>query len=159
MKQSINNAINAHQAVRVVYARDTPACPDWQQKPRNALLKAKHQWLSFHDKKCADLPGYLPLSVGAPVRLTQHLHRSPKLKLLKHQQGTVVGWDAHKNEPNPSSALTVYVHMPCVVYVKFDCEPPHCCCFVLVSTALQNCAEHLLVEMPLFIHQTQLYAS
>ena len=123
VKQSINNAINAHQAVRVVYARDTPACPDWQQKPRNALLKAKHQWLSHHDKKCADLPGYLPLSVGAPVRLTQHLHRATKLKLLKHQQGTVVGWDAHKNEPNPSSSLTVYQHMPCVVYVKFDCEP------------------------------------
>ena len=54
--------------------------------------------------------------------MTQHLHRSPKLKLLKHQQGTVVGWDVHKNEPNPSSALTVYEHMPLVVYVKFDCE-------------------------------------
>ena len=38
----------------------------------------KERWLKYHDKSCADMPGWLPLAKGLPVVLSDHLDRLAK---------------------------------------------------------------------------------
>ena len=55
------------------------------------------------------MPGALPLCIGMPVALTEHLDRSADKCLLKGSRGRVNSWVWPENDRTPS-----------VVYVKFD---------------------------------------
>ncbi|CAE7244158.1 pfh1 [Symbiodinium natans] len=68
---------------------------------------AKIRWLRYHDMDTEGLLGMLPLAVGLPVHLTQHVDRSDKC-LLKGRLGYVHSWEWLENEQQPR-----------VVYVKF----------------------------------------
>ena len=67
------------------------------------------RWLQYHDKDTEGLPGALPLALGMPVALTEHLDRSDDKRLLKGSKGYVHSWVWHHND-----------RIPTVVYVKFD---------------------------------------
>ena len=66
------------------------------------------RWLQYHDKDTGNLPGALPLAVGMPVRLTEHIDRSEDKHLLRGTIGIVHSWVWNTNDPRPS-----------IVYVKF----------------------------------------
>ncbi|CAE7821594.1 pfh1, partial [Symbiodinium necroappetens] len=53
---------------------------------------AKIRWLQYHDRDTADLCGMLPLAIGMPVALTQHLDRSEDKLLLRGRVGRVHSW-------------------------------------------------------------------
>ena len=66
------------------------------------------RWLQYHDKDTGNLMGTLPLAVGMPVRLTEHVDRSEDKHLLRGTIGFVHSWVWQPGDPRPS-----------VVYVKF----------------------------------------
>ncbi|CAE7470232.1 pfh1, partial [Symbiodinium pilosum] len=68
----------------------------------------KIRWLQYHDMETEGLCGMLPLAIGMPVALTQHVDRSQK-SLLKGRTGYVHSWFWKENEQQPR-----------VVYVKFE---------------------------------------
>ena len=70
--------------------------------------EAKRQWLRYHDRRTGDLCGLLPLAIGMPVALTDHVDRSPDKLLLRGKQGHVHSWVWRDNN-----------NLPDVVYVKF----------------------------------------
>ncbi|CAE7897803.1 pfh1, partial [Symbiodinium necroappetens] len=69
--------------------------------------EAKRKWLQYHDRHTGDLCGLLPLAIGMPVALTDHVDRSDKF-LLRGRCGHVHSWVWPENEQQPE-----------VVYVKF----------------------------------------
>ena len=70
--------------------------------------EAKRKWLQYHDRRTGDLCGLLPLAIGMPVALTDHVARSPDKLLLRGTRGHVHSWVWQENN-----------NMPDVVYVKF----------------------------------------
>ena len=66
------------------------------------------RWLQYHDKDTSNLMGMLPLAIGMPVALTEHVDRSEK-QLLRGTRGIVHSWVWPEDQPRPS-----------IVYVKFD---------------------------------------
>eukprot|EP00971_Amphidinium_carterae_P215278 4272379-Amphidinium_carterae.1 len=70
----------------------------------------KIRWLQYHDRDTGDLCGMLPLAIGMPVALTDHIDRSDKL-LLRGCVGHVHSMVWSKTEQQPK-----------MVYVKFDAD-------------------------------------
>ncbi len=62
---------------------------------------AKVRWLQYHDRDTADLCGVLPLAVGMPVALTQHIDRSEDKLLLRGRVGRVHSWHWPENDQQP----------------------------------------------------------
>ena len=62
---------------------------------------AKIRWLQYHDRDTADLCGMLPLAIGMPVALTQHLDRSEDKLLLRGRVGRVHSWLWPENNQQP----------------------------------------------------------
>ena len=93
------------------YARSTGATLRWsiavdkasaevlRQEP--STKQAKVKWLQYHDKDTGDLPGMLPLAIGLPVALTDHIDRGAKL-LLRGRVGYVreMDWPEEQKQPN-----------------------------------------------------------
>ena len=65
------------------------------------------RWLQYHDRDTNNLPGMLPLAIGMPVALTEHLDRGKQL--LRGSVGHVHSWQWNDNDRRPS---TVYVKFP-----------------------------------------------
>ena len=65
-------------------AKDTPTKGALTERPDLALQKL--QWLQRHDRESGDLYGVVPLVVGMPVAVTDHIDRNPEKQLLR---GTV----------------------------------------------------------------------
>ena len=82
------------QLLRVA-AWDRPCHGGEQRRPYTA--EDKIRWLGYHDKECANLPGWLPLAKGMPVALGDHLDRSKK-QLLRGRTATIQGWALHEDE-------------------------------------------------------------
>ena len=70
--------------------------------------EAKRKWLQYHDRHTGDLCGLLPLAIGMPVALTDHVDRSDKF-LLRGRCGHVHSWVWPENEQQPE---VVYVQFP-----------------------------------------------
>ena len=61
----------------------------------------------------------LPLAIGMPVALTDHVDRSEK-SLLRGRIGMIVGWDEDVKEcAEEHAGRRVLKHLPMVVYVQF----------------------------------------
>ena len=73
----------AHHGIPLAYvtAKDTPSAAVLSEKPD--LVRDKRQWLQRHDRECGDLYGVLPLAVGMPMALTDHIDRNPAKQLLR----------------------------------------------------------------------------
>ena len=98
-------------------AKDYISAPALREKPD--LKKCKKQWLKRHDRNCGGLYGVLPLCVGMPVRLTEHLDRGEK-SLLKGRVGTVKGWQSETGvDIAPIGSMHVFRKTPDVIWVDF----------------------------------------
>ena len=71
---------------------------------------AKIRWLQYHDRDTGDLCGILPLAIGMPVSLTQHLDRSPEKALLRGRTGRVHSWVWPANAQQPPVVSLGQVH-------------------------------------------------
>ena len=63
----------------------------------------------------------LPLAVGMPILLLDHVDRSREKRLLKGKSGTITSWILHPNEssvPNENGER-ILTHIPRVVFVNF----------------------------------------
>ena len=56
------------------------------------ITEEKVKWLTWQDKACGDLVGLLPLAIGLPVALTDHLDRNPEKNLLRGRIGYIDSW-------------------------------------------------------------------
>ena len=84
------------------------------------ICKAKLQWLQRHDRDCGNLYGMLPLIVGMPVVLTDHLDRNPNINLLKGKLGRVDSWVEHEKEDTVfDSEKRILRFVPRIVFVQY----------------------------------------
>ena len=93
-------------ALKWSVARDCASAEALQAQ--DCSKQAKTKWLQYHDRHTGNLPGLLPLAVGMPVALMDHVDRSPDKLLLRGRRGHVHSWVWQENNT-----------MPDVVYVKF----------------------------------------
>ena len=49
-------------------------------------------WLNRHDRESGDLYGMLPLMIGMPVAVTEHINRSYDKIILKGRVGYIHSW-------------------------------------------------------------------
>ena len=61
------------------YARDTPMHPDDRELKTKSLDDKRVSWLQRHDQDTCNITSLLPLVVGMPVRLTDHVDRRRQL--------------------------------------------------------------------------------
>ena len=78
------------QAITWCPAKDHP-CTEVLNEENN-ITEEKVKWLTWQDKACGDLVGLLPLAVGLPVALTDHLDRNPEKNLLRGRIGYIDSW-------------------------------------------------------------------
>ena len=122
---------------RIVWApaQDTAKSDSLCSDPN--LLQRKEQWLQYHNKKCGNLWGMVPLVKGMRVSLVDHLDRSEKCLLRGScgkqlvaclnrfnpvwHAGELVGWVLHPFEKKqPSKGTVVLEYSPIALLVKFD---------------------------------------
>ena len=104
--------------MRVAVAHDTIKCDALLQHPTSEIVAKKESWLHYHDRRCGNLCGLLPLYKGMKVALTQHIDRKSGKNLLRGRRGTVVGWELDPQEPASATRLE-FRRLPRIVYVKF----------------------------------------
>ena len=99
-------------------AKDRPNTWVLNEKPN--ITEEKVVWLQRHDKDCGDLYGLLPLAMGLPVTLTDHVDRNPEINLLRGRIGYVDGWVLADSEDSKfSEGRRILRHMLTVVFVQF----------------------------------------
>ena len=99
-------------------AQDTVSAEALRERPD--LPSRKLQWLQRHDRDCGALYGMLPLCVGMPVALTDHIDRNPDKCLLRGKIGFVHSWIADTEDSDPGElAKKVWSKPPKVVFVQF----------------------------------------
>lgn len=76
------------------FAKDTFPAGTLAADPN--LPGRKLEFLQCHDRECADLPGLVPLVVGLPVTLSEHVDREKGL--LRGTMCTMVGWQVAADE-------------------------------------------------------------
>ena len=77
-------------AITYAVARDKPSSETLKKRPGSAGEKLA--WLQRHDRESGDLYGMLPLILGAPYALTDHLDRNPEKQLLRGKIGYLHHW-------------------------------------------------------------------
>jgi hypothetical protein len=104
-----------------VAAQDKATHPEHQKRPY--VHEDKERWLKYHDKSCADMPGWLPLAKGLPVVLSDHLDRSTK-QLLRGKEATIDHWVEDDEETNArtNDAERTLTRMPRMIVLDFHCS-------------------------------------
>ena len=106
------------QRLLLLPARDKISAAALREKPD--LKATKKQWLKRHDRACGSLYGLLPICVGMPVRLTDHIDRGQK-SLLKGRVGVVRGWQSQAGTSiSDLGSVDGFTKMPEVVWVEFS---------------------------------------
>ena len=99
-------------------AKDYPSSKVLGEQPD--ISEAKEVWLTRHDRDCAALYGMLPLVVGLPVTLTDHIDRNQEKNLLRGRQGTIDSWVLADGEASVFKDGRRILHSPpSVVLVQF----------------------------------------
>ena len=88
------------------------------------LPSKKISWLQRHERQCGGVTVMLPIVVGVPTVLTDHLDRSPERRPLQGALGFIHSVHLHIDDEKASKASkneAVYVlqHLPTCVYVQF----------------------------------------
>ena len=113
-------------------AKDSVTLDALREDP--SLAFKKKDWLSRHDRQCGDLFGMLPVAVGLPMLLADHIDRDEKYQMLKGTEVTVHSVQLHAEDERAARGQSIYVlqHLPECVYVKKhgalwtigDCKEP-----------------------------------
>ena len=112
-------AARTNSVFTYVQAKDVATSSALRKRPDLAQKDYKTAWLQRHDRACGNLYGMLPLAIGMPVALTDHVDRSEKA-LLRGRIGTVVGWlEDEREDAFEEHGRRVLQYMPKVVYVQF----------------------------------------
>ena len=104
----------------IVYcpAKDTPSTE--AMRLRQDLPAKKVSWLNRHDRESGDLYGMLPLMIGMPVAVTEHINRSYDKRLLKGRVGYIHSWVLAPDEKSEyEDGVRILQKLPKVVFVKF----------------------------------------
>ena len=104
-------------------AQDKPKHAEFQTKPY--LQRDKEKWIHLHDKHCAKLYGMLPLAIGLPVMLVDHLDRNPQKQLLRGKSGQIHSWVEHADEASNNKEDQngrLLSHVPLCVFVDFHTQ-------------------------------------
>ena len=112
-----------NQLVTWFLAQDTPKHAEFQTRPY--LQRDKEKWIHYHDKHCEKLYGMLPLALGLPVMLVDHLDRSPDKQLLRGKEGHIHSWvndPDEQSESDNNSDARLLSHVPLCVFVDFHTE-------------------------------------
>eukprot|EP00662_Eupelagonemidae_sp_cell21_P057382 gene57382-biopygen58260 len=90
---------------------------------RDDLAQQKRGWLALDDMKCARRMGCLPLAVGMPVRLNDHLNRQKGL--VAGLRGTIkqIWFDGDPPSKESSDGEYICAKVPIAVVVRFDGFP------------------------------------
>ena len=111
-------AVTTGQLITWSQAQDNPSSAVLSDNPD--VGRAKLQWLQRHDRDCGSLYGMLPLIVGMPVALTDHLDRNPKKNLLKGRVGYIDSWVESEKEVSAfDHEKRLLRHVPRIVFVLF----------------------------------------
>ena len=130
--RALNYAQMNRNEVVYVPAKDTPSAEALRERPD--LPAQKKEWLKRHDKESGDLYGVLPLCIGMPVALTDHVDRSLNKNLLRGRIGTVESIVYADNDTSISSdGVRVTEKLPKVIYVRFQEENGRACSWTLPS--------------------------
>ena len=87
---------------------------------RQDLPAKKVSWLNRHDRESGDLYGMLPLIIGMPVAVTEHINRSNDIKVLKGRVGYIHSWVLAPDENSEyEDGVRMLQKLPTVVFVKF----------------------------------------
>ena len=81
-------AKNAARRLHWIVAHDILA--DQSQESKNALKAElrKGQWLQYHDRVTAGIPGLFPFVLDLPIRFTEAIDKkSRELGVFKHSRG------------------------------------------------------------------------
>ena len=117
-KRSRLFAEHHNSAMLYVRAQDTPSAEVLRDKPRIAEEKAR--WLQDHDKHGGNLYGILPLALGMPMALTDHIDRNPEKQLLRGKIGFVHSWVLEDGEQVVyKNGQAVLNKLPRAVFLKF----------------------------------------
>ena len=112
-------AAHTNSVLTYVQAKDVATSSALRKRPDLVQKDCKTAWLQRHDRACGNLYGMLPLAIGMPVALTDHVDRSEKA-LLRGRIGTVVGWlEDEREDAFEEHGRRVLQYMPKVVYVQF----------------------------------------
>ena len=87
---------------------------------RQDLPAQKVSWLNRHDRESGDLYGMLPLIIGMPVAVTEHINRSNDIKLLKGRVGYIHSWVLAPDEKVNMKTVCAYCrncHKLCLLNV------------------------------------------
>ena len=79
-------------------AKDTPSTEALRVRPD--LPAQNISWLNRHDRESCDLYGMLPLLIGMPVAVTEHINRSYDNIILKGCVGYIHSWVLAPDEKN-----------------------------------------------------------
>ena len=97
-------ATSKNEAITWSPAKDCPSSAVLSEKPN--IVEEKLGWLQRHDKDCGSLYGMLPLVVGMPVALTDHIDRNPEKNLLRGRIGHIISWALDENKGSVFSRTT-----------------------------------------------------
>ena len=119
-KRSVHWCRHHNQTVTWSLAHDKPRHAEFQTRPY--LQRDKENWIHYHDKRCEKLYGMLPLAVGLPVMLVDHLDRNPTKQLLRGKEGHIHSWVQDPDERSVSDSNAderLLSHVPLCVFVDF----------------------------------------
>ena len=87
-----SNAYAGKRQEGLVYcpAKDTPSTEALRLRPD--LPAQQISWLNRHDRESGHLYGVLPLLIGMPVAVTEHINRSYERRILKGRLGYIHSW-------------------------------------------------------------------
>ena len=111
-------AASKGEAVTWSPAKDCPSSAVLSDKPN--IVEEKLGWLQRHDKDCGSLYGMLPLVVGMPVALADHIDRNPEKNLLRGRIGHIISWTLDEREDSVfHDNKRILRYLPAVVLVQF----------------------------------------
>ena len=97
-------------------AKDTPSTEALRVRPD--LPAQNISWLNRHDRESGDLYGMLPLMIGMPVGVTEHINRSDDQRILKGRVGYIHSWvlapDEKKANTKTEYAFCTNYHKSCL---------------------------------------------
>lgn len=111
--------------VMVSCTRYTKTC----RFPKQTGFKTRQRkWIHYHDKHCEKLYGMLPLAVGLPVMLVDHLDHNLVKQLLPSKEGHIHSWVNDLDEKtidDPNAHERLLSHAPSCVFVDFHTKSWH----------------------------------
>ena len=99
-------------------ARDTPSTEALRLRPD--LPAQQISWLNRHDRESGNVYGVLPLLIGMPVAVTEHINRSYERGIVKGRVGYIHSWVLAPDEQSvyEDDVRILQQKLPKVVFVQ-----------------------------------------